>query len=87
MADDGRKFIFKGNHLTKTKICDSNQQPHADKSPKAQQADRPSRPPQTLRKRHFAAFCICGVSHDICHKSYVNHKILTAYETQNSNHC
>jgi len=40
LADDGWKFIFKDNHLTKTKICDSKQHPHADKSSEAPHADR-----------------------------------------------
>ena len=40
LTDDGWKFIFKDNHQTKTKICDSKQQPHADKSPEPPPTER-----------------------------------------------
>ena len=36
----GRKFIFKHNRTTNTNICASKQQPTADKSAEAQQAER-----------------------------------------------
>ena len=42
LADDGWKFIFKDNHQTKTMICDSKQQTHADKSPETPPTDRAS---------------------------------------------
>ena len=35
--------IFKGNYRTKTNICDSKQQPYADKSPETPPTDRVTR--------------------------------------------